>query len=477
MLGHFCVEFPDFQVNRQLHSFEERESTKIKMRKVASRMFLALCSVGLLWQQYLILHSYFRYEVTATTSVAIPQVIFPLALSFCVAYDDVLDYDALNRDTGRNWSYSNRDCLEYTNYLTIEQLFRYSPQTQSILEMYRYLKKGDFIHTEAHSNFSDHVNVTKYYYKGMFCYHLIPHHDKVMTHRDVSVLALLGGVITSINFQKLWKTEYLKIAMDHKNRIPLRGLQATHWMFRHYDAENDSGDINMFFSHYFTMDVDSLPPPYETNCRNYSQLGLNEVRNEAECIEYCVTKNTVNEFGKIPHNVVVTNVSSTMYLLSNHDLNNITIDRRFREIQENCSKACSEPACQDSQVITVTYYKSWPNKYIKWKSIVPSLPSFKIVYRKAQSWIDLIIYLTSSISTWTGFSIFAMDPIRGWRMFVKAFRGKKNSVQVKTSGAAPITLYIKNEINKTISAIINRHLNHLYQRLEICEHKQCRHEK
>ena len=167
---------------------------EIKISKVVSRIFLAFCSLGLLWQQYWILNSYFRYKVSAMTSVGIPQIILPLALSFCVSYDDVLDYDTLNRETGRNWSYSTREWILYTDILTIEQLFKYSPQTQDILSKYDYIKKGNSTYIEIKSNFSDHVNVTKYYYKGMFCYHIIPHYDKVMTHRDVSVLFLLRWI-------------------------------------------------------------------------------------------------------------------------------------------------------------------------------------------------------------------------------------------------------------------------------------------
>ena len=97
MLGHLCVEFPDIEVNRQLHSFEERESTKIKMWKVASRMFLALCSGGLLWQQYLILHSYLRYEVTATTSEAIPHFIFPFDSSTSKTFSKLVFIMILNQ--------------------------------------------------------------------------------------------------------------------------------------------------------------------------------------------------------------------------------------------------------------------------------------------------------------------------------------------------------------------------------------------
>ena len=64
--------------------------------------FLVICLLGLSYQIYLVSKIYFDYHVVTDVSVEIPEKNEPQAVTVCLEYDQVLDYERARKETGRS---------------------------------------------------------------------------------------------------------------------------------------------------------------------------------------------------------------------------------------------------------------------------------------------------------------------------------------------------------------------------------------
>ena len=100
-------------------------------------------------------------------------------------------------------------------------------------------------------------------------------------------------------------------------------------------------------------------------------------------------------------------------------IKNKTLQKELIEITEYCrTKKCERPACSDSEIMTSVQksIKACPrcnnNESIGLKHVIPFRPSFEIKTYESLSFVQLVIYVLGSLSTWTGLSILDMDPIK-----------------------------------------------------------------
>jgi len=97
-----------------------------------------------------------------------------------------------------------------------------------------------------------------------------------------------------------------------------------------------------------------LPPPFDTNCRKYSEIGM---RGQDHCYENCFRKESISMTGKLlPSLIILTNETSPMisyydmikdYLIGNHAsmFGNMTIMEIYNMIADKCEVACQRRDC------------------------------------------------------------------------------------------------------------------------------------
>ena len=383
--------------------------------KICSLIFTLSVAIGLLYQSSIVIEEYFKYQVSSKTSIFIPEVIQSRSVSFCMRFTDILNYDLFNKETNRNWSFadsktSKKTQRKYVDEMTVDEVFKYTPPEGQLVSMLRFRNKSSSHIFE----FRDHriyecLNIIKYIYMRYICYHVVVVcEDKKQYLREVIAVPTHPGEIYVIEFRSLfYKAHYVKIVLGYRNKFPRRELVTTNYITRSYNMTTNSAQNNYLVSNDYEINIESLPPPFETRCFNYSQIGF---ENEVDCIHDCIEKMTKKVFGKLPYTIPIRN-STKDKMISDNDLYNQTIDRTVRSIQSDCSRrVCSRVSCHHTQVMIVSAAR--PGERFRWKHIIPNQPSFRIENSPSLPPIEFLIYLLSIMSAWTGCSILSFNPSR-----------------------------------------------------------------
>ena len=170
----------------------------------------------------------------------------------------------------------------------------------------------------------------------------------------------------------------------------------------------------MFQSSHCSITKKLLPRPYETGCFSYSKLNFT---NSIECIERCIVLKSVRKWGAISRGSLVSiGVHDYKFLNSS----NFTKKRaELEEIRLSCQSSCPNTSCEDTHIVTIqesSAHIGWDSLFSKnlsitWQRQIPSIPSAKISCRPSSSPIELLLYMMSSVSTWTGLSMMSINPI------------------------------------------------------------------
>ena len=237
--------------------------------------------------------------------------------------------------------------------------------------------------------------------------------------RDVTLQELPGGVIKEISFKGIQASNGLYITLSLTGKYPYSSIFAARYIYR---GANSS--INFYRSSHYTTLVDILPAPYETDCYDYTRDGFHD---EAECRELCFANRTFDLLGKLPEPTLITQSSDLSILQANEynerDNNQIAV---LNQIRFNCSLyECHRKACYTTHISTVSdngisvvpSEEDATDRVISWQHIVPNQPSFEIRCRATTSFIDLLLFILSCVSSWTGFSVLSLSPEKVWTGF------------------------------------------------------------
>ena len=188
-----------------------------------SFLFILMCAAGLLWQLITIIDLYFQFKVTTTTNVFTPEVLNPLAMTFCVKIHEVIDHQRLKQDFGRN--YSNNAIL---HNLTIQNLFDYTPSNDGIVLQFSYKTSKFSRHKDVLANISNHLDITKFFQRWYVCYKIKLRGDEQLNYREISVTSNDQFLVKSFTFnQSLSNAEFVKVMLGHVNQLPYRGMIST----------------------------------------------------------------------------------------------------------------------------------------------------------------------------------------------------------------------------------------------------------
>ena len=170
-----------------------------------------------------------------------------------------------------------------------------------------------------------------------------------------------------------------------------------------------------------------LPRPYETRCVDFGSLGF---QNQHHCIEDCINMETLSTLGKVNIFSPVTE-HSNLTILSFSQLGQQNTSLMLWQIQKNCQSQCNNSDCYDEEVITITDSSLQNGTCIIWNHLVISQISFKITSRAALTFVEFFVYILGSVSTWTGLSIVACNPVVLVKYLPKQSQNRNPGTQAK----------------------------------------------
>ena len=378
--------------------------------KMASFVFWILCVFGMSYQLILIFKIYFEYDISTRVAIAIPSRVSPQTVTVCVPYADILDYNRLNRDTNRNWSYTEdkKTRHDYQSKITVAEIFQFSPENTSFLiGLWLKKKKSAKWFYYNNSDLYDYVTVKRFVYLEYICYSMTPVNASSEPYNQLAAAPYGLGLVREYVFSEdVKRSNAIVVVITDDDSGLYRALLTSTYRFRYYNESTKSAYYNNFIVHEYSIKVLGLPHPYKSDCFDYKSVGY---ENELDCSQDCTKTQTINRFGKLPYSLIIREPQSRR-IVSHMDHVNEHIDKEIMEIRTNCSSStfCHKQECIFHRSITEVSLST--GTFFILKHILPLHPSFHITTTPNLSLVEFLTYMFSIVSTWTGLSIFSMNP-------------------------------------------------------------------
>lgn len=387
--------------------------------QVVSLLYMTGCIIGFIYQVCLVSILYFRYSANTEIQIEIDSIVKPKAISVCTRYVDHLNYKKIRRENSerRDWRLSpnNADWIrKYQHELTIAEIFKYTPRETDTLERVVFRKKMSYEKFEYNAPEAyNYFDVKKFLYLEYVCYQYTQiNFTEGMSYSSLAVTPVSSGLIYQLVFNKtsMGTAQMLKIAIHSAKTYPYRSLMVIPVLRRNFNEEDGTAKYNAFVAYDVSLIAHNLPPPYETNCRDYLKSGLGS---DTRCIQECMKTRVEKQVGKIPFSVIINESyeSSNKQMVSYQDVSDAKIAENISKIEVHCSRhMCRQKPCYQLTTITTTTEKAFSDFMVT--RIVPSDPSITISSNPALDLVEYLTYVLSTISTWTGISIMSLNPGR-----------------------------------------------------------------
>jgi hypothetical protein len=339
------------------------------------------------------------------------MIITAKAISVCSRYVDLLDFEVIKKEHPgrRDWhpSFEAEWIRKYQHQLNIDEIFKYTPDAKTTLSKVVFRTNDSYENVEAFDrDIYDHFDVSKYLYLEYICYQFTQKNPMSISYSSLAVTPVSSGQIYELTFNwTLEKAAMLKFAIHETESYPHRSLMVTPVFRRNYNMKDNTAQYNAFSSFSTSLSITNLPPPYETNCFDYGTIGLHS---DSHCTQECVKREVIKKLNKMPFSVFV-NESVHMKMISYQDVSEETISKSIFDIENKCSIGiCSKRSCFDLTELTSTFETAY-NEFLVRRN-VPSDPNFVVNTNPAMKLVELLTYVLSTVSTWTGLSIMTLNP-------------------------------------------------------------------
>jgi hypothetical protein len=376
---------------------------------------------GLLYQVYQLSELYFGYPISSRLIMSLPQTLTPFALSICIRYMDLLDFDKVNKMPGRHdWNYMRCVLPGLDDYLrhiqdnmTIGEIFEYTPNTSEILSRVTFRQEGSYelYQLSDSSEIYEVFNVSKTVYLEYVCYKImkINDTDQKFPYSFISISPVRGGLIYDFEMgPRLKRSMVLKLVVHPADRDPYRSLQLSKQVRRYYDEVHNRADYSTFSVYQNIFEVFALPPPYETKCFDYSTIGYtSNVECKETCIKHAVEKE--HTLKKMPFTYIYhgdKNESEKM-LISYYDILSDTLAKKIFDIEAQCTSnegaPCKRKTCHE--IVAASKVDQRGGEKLTVRQVLPVEPWITSNIFSVMVFMDYLVYATSILGTYTGFNM------------------------------------------------------------------------
>lgn len=395
------------------HTCSEKKMAKRKLLKLVPYLFALICVGGMLFQLSGVLRLYLEYKAESQMTIGIPNKMKIHTLSFCISMEDFTDFRPETND-------STHKVYEIT---TNEQMISKTPPAEDLLVGFKVRQNTFEWDKKNKSMISDFWNLSKFTLSDYVCYKIDPIDAPLVDVTAVATTPYGTGGIYHLYLNRSYDFERIKMFLPvlHTEKYPHVAFGAAVHATRESAINNRSEMIpekppstanNWSRMQPQTIRTRLLEPPYETNCFNYSRLGY---ESQMECSHTCRIMKTIVELNRLPFSVVISQSYDLKYF-SRLDRRDEDRRRLFDEIVTSCeSGICSRPACES--ILTITHTKQEVGTDFMLSHVVPVTPWIVINHRPVLSLIELVTYVMGIVSTYTGFSILSLEPVRLLRKF------------------------------------------------------------
>ena len=185
-----------------------------------------------------------------------------------------------------------------------------------------------------------------------------------------------------------------------------------------------------------------MPPPYQTNCLNYSKIGC---KSRSDCINKCKIEISLKQCNELPFDVNVDR---------NNDKDTYNVSKCYFELDESvCHDKYKSPDCINeyfsfkpfsdsalneswiSKIILENYLSNKTNRFNALTSVLIDFgdePDTIYTHSPQQHLVEFLSFIGGMISLWTGFSVLSLYGF--WkRFFVSENQSKEKKLFKKNN--------------------------------------------
>lgn len=373
------------------------------IKSITSMLFRLLALTGLVYNLWCISEIFFKFQITTEISIQIPRTYEPLDVHYCVRYTDLISSN-IKVHILKNWNQLNETNQIRTlqHAISLKEIFRYSPNETSIFDHVEFREKGSYELILCNSNeCNDFFNVTRFVFMEYLCYQISLRSEKISQSFDLINLAVspaFSGLSVRMTLKDSFNSvHFYKIALSKPGDYPYTELAVAPQRF---------GDHNLMVG-YKSLKSKLLPSPYSSDCLDYKTIGFNS---RDDCYSKCVFEKTLTRTNKQPFAVILDNNVHDERIVSYIDIQDKNFSNAIQLIHEQCSAQCHKRDCYKESLTSIVMPLSASSKTFVIATVVPSDPEIDVKTNAKMSAIEFIIFVLSTISTWTSLSIMSLNP-------------------------------------------------------------------
>lgn len=393
--------------------------------KMANRMNILdysvniVCIIGFIYQCYYVSNQYFGFQVISEIYLSKPEQFTPLSVSILIYLPQITNFTdlilknklTLNHYPAINWREINPNQINPSVEQYLFKIIDSNKWFESLYEPTRFVKAS---YVRDPNLYNSRLNSSKYLdlklmlsYRGYLCYTFEYIHDIDYNYDDLFFERTLPWMQIFTLDTRRTKTNIFYL---HQRKTYPRGE-------RRNVIWNLANEI--YHISYKRKIIQNLPPPYTTNCKDYT---LENYEDRSHKVEECFLRQCKKLFGAVCASVIYPKESNLKLDFINNDTRRTTFSIISEQISKHCLKLTDQVDCYSEIIVSEVLLKE-PSENSTHIVILPPI-DLDIIFKKSPKiiFIDLFIYIGSSMSLWFNFGF--LNLLLSFNKFGKKFKDK-----------------------------------------------------
>lgn len=427
--------------NMSTISISSERVGKNLLLQVCNRIYLLSCVIGFLYQISMISSEYFSYQVSSDLFIQIPIELNAPDTSICVRYSDVFNVKEYSRRNGiKIHEKTGSTSLKYKlgKIVTIQDIFNYTPSVKEVIssclirlpksygyKAYKDHHRRQYDVSEEESDCEKLFHVNKFYTQDEVCYMftLVPSQQESYQYHNLGQSLSKPGEFYKIILSGAFNpTRMGKIVIHKSSWTPFTSISfAPSFNTESIHKEWRSDWNNKFYATYIMFSQQRLPPPYDSYCLNYQTTNM---VSRSLCLKNCITESTLKEFNLVPFSSIGLEPINKRHITTLYLYKNSTAENLLDQLEDQCKLKCFRMDCNNTYFMTklIPSLTSLERDGLSVVTTAPRSASYIITNSPSSSLTEYLVYVSSCLGIWFGFSFMDLNP------FSLKGRGIKNAI-------------------------------------------------
>jgi hypothetical protein len=381
--------------------------------KLSAIVTAVLCFGGLFWQMFVVTAEYSKYNIVSEVKMTKDRNVRPPAISLCMPYVEDIDWSRIGWNfTTDEWVRLNQKTRDFLTMdlqqnWTIRKIMEETFDLET-MKTSGWIRRVDSYEVEREDEF---MFSRKYLRDDLVCFRIYhadtkrnPETFHFKSHRNS--YGEEPGAILSISLDKHKLRRVTKFSVFlHSNNLYPRGDADFPFIFISSNSSSIFSNGSTYIGLSYTQSTQHfLPPPFETNCFDYSSDAEAGLNNQEHCIDRCMRIRVLERFNETSFTATFTKPWD-FRIMSKYSVHLLrTKENIVDRIYDNCLVECSMIEChqtrylpalvatRDSDDITFTLYQ-------------PNGPETTIKFHPKMNIMDFYVQVMSICGVWLGISL------------------------------------------------------------------------